>query len=349
MTICKGCGIKLQVADPTKLGYTPKQDGDYCQRCFRLTHYDDLQISMKTGIDPDSVFEKINQRDCLLLWVVDLFDFEASMIEGLHRHLPGKEVIMVATKRDLLPITLGNEKLAKFIFERLKILGINLSGLVVTGKNIEEGSEEVMRAVRRFSKEKEIVVLGKANAGKSTLLNALMKKNQLTSSRYPGTTLDFNSIDIEGYSFVDTPGIEGKKTMLMIVDEKSLKTILPIEPIKPRGFQCQGDQSFALGGLVRIDVVGCQKTSVVFYISNRCNIHRGKVAHADELWKSHYGKMLSPIPMIDEFTRTKIAKPHEKVDVVVDGLGWISICGEAREIEVHYPKGINITFRKAMI
>ncbi len=276
MNKCKGCGVEMHQDDPKKIGYTPKRDSEYCQRCFRLTHYDDLQISMKTGIDPDEVFHKINQTDALILWVVDLFDFEANMIEGLHRHLPGKEILMVATKRDLLPDTLGNEKLASFIFERLKELGIQLSGLVVTGKNIEEGAKEVLFAVEQLSQGRDILVIGKANAGKSTLLNALMNNDQLTSSRYPGTTLDFNPIDIEGYRFIDTPGIEGKKTMVMIVKEKELKNILPFEVIKPRGYQCKGNQSFAIGGLARVDLIGCEKVSAVFYISNRCQLHRGK-------------------------------------------------------------------------
>ena len=45
--ICKGCGIVMQSEDKTKLGYTPKPEADYCQRCFRIRHYDDVVISMK--------------------------------------------------------------------------------------------------------------------------------------------------------------------------------------------------------------------------------------------------------------------------------------------------------------
>ncbi|MEG1463253.1 MAG: ribosome biogenesis GTPase YqeH, partial [Anaerorhabdus sp.] len=61
MTTCKGCGVVLQYDNPKDLGYSPKKDSDYCQRCFRLMHYDDLQYSMKTGINPDTVFEKVRE------------------------------------------------------------------------------------------------------------------------------------------------------------------------------------------------------------------------------------------------------------------------------------------------
>ena len=66
--------------------------------------------------------------DALILWVVDLFDFEASLLEGMNRHLFGKDVIVVGTKRDLLPETVGSEKLAKFVYGRLKELGIHVKG-----------------------------------------------------------------------------------------------------------------------------------------------------------------------------------------------------------------------------
>ena len=50
---CQGCGALLQHDRPREAGYTPKAGSVLCQRCFRLTHYDDLQFSMREGIDPD--------------------------------------------------------------------------------------------------------------------------------------------------------------------------------------------------------------------------------------------------------------------------------------------------------
>ena len=44
---CKGCGVLLQQDDKNAIGYTPKISGDYCQRCFRITHYDDVVMYFK--------------------------------------------------------------------------------------------------------------------------------------------------------------------------------------------------------------------------------------------------------------------------------------------------------------
>ena len=100
---CKGCGARLQSEDRDALGYTPKADAALCQRCFRIRHYDDVMISMQQGIDPSQVLSKIAQQDALILWVVDLFDFEANLLPGIARHLPGKDIVLIGTKRDLLP------------------------------------------------------------------------------------------------------------------------------------------------------------------------------------------------------------------------------------------------------
>ena len=348
---CQGCGALLQHDRPREAGYTPKAGSVLCQRCFRLTHYDDLQFSMREGIDPDRILAQIHAMDALILWVVDLFDFEASLLEGMNRHLFGKDVIVVGTKRDLLPETVGSEKLAKFVYGRLKELGIQVKGLVVTGKNIPGGPEEVLRAIE-WAKGKDVVVMGMANAGKSTLLNALMDKPQLTSSRYPGTTLDFNPLDIHGVTVYDTPGLTPRNSMLLHLDEEDLKTVLPAKAVKPVGFQLRGDQSFAVGGLCRIDLLGCEHVSAVFYCSNLLELHRGRADKADELWQRHYGELLRPIPAgmpYAEWTSTVLTPLGVKEDIVIPGVGWMSLSGTCGQIRVTHPQTLEIKHRKAMI
>ncbi|MCH3961820.1 MAG: ribosome biogenesis GTPase YqeH [Solobacterium sp.] len=349
MTNCKGCGAVLQSTDPSAPGYTPKEGSEYCQRCFRLMHYDDLTVSMRKGIDPDEVMHRIAGMDCLILWVVDLFDFEAGIIPGLNRMLADKDIILACAKRDILPDTLNEEKIARFVFGRLKEQGIKVKSLILTSKLHRMGVDEVKDAVALYAKGRPVVVMGKANSGKSTLLNNLMGTKQLTMSRYPGTTLDFNEIDIDGQKYIDTPGIEISHSLLMDLAEEDLKDVLPASSLKPMVFQLRGNQSFAVGGLVRLDLMNCDRASCVFYISDRLNIHRGKVENAEELWKKHYGELFLPIAQTKEFTHYSVHKDIDKMDIVVDGLGWASISGQISTVTVYVPKGVNVTFRKAML
>lgn len=349
MKTCKGCGAVLQTEDPKAIGYSPKADAEYCKRCFRLIHYDDLTVSMRTGIDPDSVMDRIAAMDCLVLWVVDLADFEGSMIPGLNRKLAGKDIILAAAKRDILPDTLSHDKIARFVFSRLKDQGISIRTLILTSKVERTGVEDIKDAVNMFAKGRPVVVMGRANAGKSTLLNSLAGEAMLTMSRYPGTTIEFNQIDVEGQIYIDTPGIEISGSLLMESNEDDLKTIIPQRTMKPQIYQLKGDQSFAVGGLARLDLAGCDHASCVWYLSDSLKIHRSKVSGADELWHKHYGGMLKPVAKNAKMVKYSQHKTMDKVDVVIDGLGWACVSGQISTITVMVPENVNVTFRKAMI
>ena len=181
------------------------------------------------------------------------------------------------------------------------------------------------------------------------MLNNLLGENTLTMSRYPGTTLDFNELEIDGVPYVDTPGIEISHSILMEVKEDELKEILPARTLKPQVYQLRYDQSFAIGGLVRLDLMKCDHASCVFYMSDSLKIHRGKVSGADALWKKHYGTLFQPVPVTNQFKKYTIRKEMDKMDIVIDGLGWACVHGQMSTITVYVPENVNVTFRKAML
>ena len=54
---------------------------------------------------------------------------------------------MIATKRDLLPASCGEEKIAHFVFGRLKDLGIRIERLILASKEEKMGVEEIKKCV----------------------------------------------------------------------------------------------------------------------------------------------------------------------------------------------------------
>lgn len=358
MKKCKGCGVELQTTDKNRLGYTPKKDSEYCQRCFRLTHYNDVMINMQQGINNAEVLNKINKLDALVLWVVDLFDFEGCMIDGINRHLANKDIILVLTKRDLLPLTTGDQKIIQFATKRLKSYGINVLGGIIVGglnkkvdNNVNDSILLINDVIDQFRNNRDVVVMGVANSGKSTLLNALLNDNKLTVSNHPGTSLDLNPIEMDDYTLYDTPGLVKEKSLLTKVDSNQLSTIIPKKRIKPIQYQLRKNQSIAVGGLARIDLIGCENTSVTCYFSNELNLHRGKSENADDLWENHLNELLVPTTTdkFDNFKKYSTTKKEDKMDVVISGLGWFSISGKVKEIIVYVDEDVDVIFRGALI
>lgn len=348
---CKGCGTLMQFEDPKQLGYSPKLDAEYCQRCFRLTHYGDQSLSRVQGINEARLMKQVSAMDALIVWVADCFDFESSLLNNLNRHFFNQDLLIVATKRDLLPETLAQDKFERFLKSRLKEEGVQYVELVTTGLGKYEQDEKILEAIRTYRKGKDVIIMGKANAGKSTLINSLFQQPVLTVSRYPGTTLELHAMDFEDFRIYDAPGLRNEASLLLEADEKDLKHIVPQKPVRPSVYQIYEPQSFAIGGLCRVDVECDGNASVVFYCSNELNIHRGALPKADELWKNHQGKLLSPTvkTRFEQWKKKSFSMKGKKMDIAIAGLGWICISGNVKKINVWAVKNTQITSRKAMI
>lgn len=348
---CKGCGIELQFSDPHALGYSPKENAEYCQRCFRMTHYDDAGISMRKGIDEGVIMEQASKTPGLIVWVMDCFDLEAGILNGMHRHFIGRDVILAVTKCDLLPKTMNEEKLARFIMGRLKEWDFKPVGLSLIRKGKKEDIQALREMIELFRKDGNVLFMGKANAGKSTLLNGLLENSVLTVTRYPGTTLDFNEIEMNGWTLIDTPGLLNKESLMLGISESDLKTVIPDTRIKPQIYQLWENQSFAIGGVCRIDLWTKKDSSAVFYLSSRLKLHRGKLENADDLWMKHQGELLSPTveEPFSKWHSMTFTRINGKTDLCISGLGWITLSGAIDKAVVTVPSNVQVTRRKAMI
>ena len=77
---CIGCGAVIQTENPDELGYTPKAalekglaSGEvYCQRCFRLRQYNEIQDVSLTDDDFLRLLNELGQKDALIVNVIDI-------------------------------------------------------------------------------------------------------------------------------------------------------------------------------------------------------------------------------------------------------------------------------------
>lgn len=194
MSKCKGCGVKLQYDDPNKIGYTPKEDGKYCQRCFRLTNYHEKSIVAST-ISDTKILSSINAKKIFTFFLVDLLNLNNKVID-LYNKITNNKVLVI-TKVD----TLNNNFEPEFLKRRIKkAYGVN--EVLFFSKVSGYGKNEILNIC---DEKQKVILAGPTSSGKSSLINYLFSEN-LTVSEYQNTTQDFISIKSGNNLVIDAPG-----------------------------------------------------------------------------------------------------------------------------------------------
>ncbi|MWC27553.1 ribosome biogenesis GTPase YqeH [Paenibacillus sp. MMS18-CY102] len=363
---CAGCGVKLQTADKELSGYIPASAIErvpaICQRCFRIKNYNDAST---VTIDQDDFLKLLGgiaSTDSLVVHIVDLFDFEGSVISGLQRFVGNNPVLLVVNKIDLLPKAVNYNRIRNWVQQQAKEQGLKTVDVVLCSAKRNIGFDRVVEAIEHFRGRRDVYVVGATNVGKSTLINRIIQDYsdldaELTTSRYPGTTLDAVHIPLDdGKSIIDTPGIVYSHRMTELVPRSVLQAILPDKPIKPLVYQLNEGQTMFVGALARFDFVSGGRQSFTLYISNGLEVHRTKLERADELYANHKGVLLSP-PSVEEldelpaWTRHSLRIPRGgDYDVFVSGLGWMQVNGTGGAlVDVYAPKGVKVLVRESLI
>ncbi|EOT46969.1 MULTISPECIES: ribosome biogenesis GTPase YqeH [Enterococcus] len=363
---CIGCGVHIQTSEPDQLGYTPKaafergvESGElYCQRCFRLRHYNDIQDVSLTDDDFLRLLNEIGTEDALIVNVVDIFDFNGSLIPGLHRFVGDNPVLLVGNKLDVLPKSLKPSKMIQWMRERAHEEGLRPIDVKLTSAKKASDIESLLETIETYRKGRDVYVVGVTNVGKSTLINQIIRqtagvKEVITTSRFPGTTLDKIEIPLEdGHFLIDTPGIIHRHQMAHYLGKKDLKIIAPQKEIKPKTYQLNAEQTLFLGGLARFDYIQGERSSFTVYTANDLDLHRTKLEKATAFYEKHVGGLLQPprpdeVAEFPELVRFEFSI-KERTDIVFAGLGWITVTNPG-VVAGWAPKGVDVIKRKALI
>lgn len=263
MNKCIGCGSILQDTDKNKDGYVLDINDKLCQRCFRIRYYNEYKNTIRDNNDYLKILGSINNDD-LVVYVTSLLDIRLDYIDSF------KNVIVVLTKRDILPKSVKDEKLIKYIKSRYNPLE------VIVVSSVKNYNIDYLFDTLRQYKKNNIYVVGTTNGGKSTLINKLIKNYSdndvvITSSMYPSTTLDKIEINILGLNIIDTPGLINKGSIVNYIDNNLLKKITIKKEIKPKTYQLNGKGSILIEDLIRLDY-DTKGTSMTIYVNNLVNI-----------------------------------------------------------------------------
>lgn len=363
---CSGCGVQLQTKEIKQLGYIPvealEKQPVICQRCFRIKNYNDASGYVT---DPEQFFTMLGQiayERCLVVNIVDIFDFEGTLIGGLQRFVGNNPVILVINKIDLLPKVSNWNKIVNWAQKQAKEQGLKVAEIILCSVKKQIGFDRVVQAIAEHRAGRDVYVVGATNVGKSTLINRLIRDyshlgSQLTTSQYPGTTLNMIKIPLDdGKNIVDTPGVVYPHRLTELIDKTELKKLVPDKPMKPMVYQLNDQQTLFFGSYARLDFIRGDRQSFTCYVSNLIPIHRTKLEKADELYAEHRGVMLAPpsqeqLEQLPPWTRHSIRIPRDSEwDILISGLGWIKVNGRSgADLMIHAPEGVKVITRSALI
>jgi len=298
MNKCLGCGIEIQNANNEELGYSPKKDAKYCERCFRVKNYSESKL-VELPKDNTMVLNEINKKANFVIFITDVLNITEEVINVFKEINMSK--VLVINKVDTFPKSLRKESIKNHL---VNYYGIK-DRIIFASANKGYGLKEIKNII---SENNYTCLAGFTNSGKSSLINALRKElgdqDTITTSIIPNTTMEFIKIRLGEKTIIDSPGFNYSSSIYNTNNIALIKKTNMKNNINPLTYQIKESDKILIEDFIRIDSIN--KNSFTFYMSNNIKI---KKVYKDCL----------------EDLTTKTYELTENKDLIVKGLGFINI------------------------
>lgn len=335
---CMGCGITLQTHDKDAPGYIRDIAQDFCQSCFRLRHYRDFK-RVRQDVDSAQTTEFIESFNGHIFWVMDIMHLNQSLHSGLIRALTNKNVVLLVNKRDLLPNSVSDHKLKHSIMRQLKEYHVSLQEVLFVSAKRRQSLEGILP----YLMDAPVAFVGLINAGKSSLLNTLLKDDTLSVSPISSTTAGIIKIESDVYEVYDTPGFVKESKLVDKFTEKNIVQLAPQKPIKPTVIQIYEKQAIVLGNLGYIVVDPVDTINFVSYLPIK--IKRVKDSRAEANLKLEHDFMI----INPKYRKRNWPTKENRIDLEIFDIGFVSIQGKLKTLETVFDQDAEIILRKAII
>lgn len=361
---CYGCGAKLQFKNKDKVGYITQNAFEnvvhpLCQRCYDIKYHNRISDVIHESEDYNDLLDTIAKSNCLVVYVIDIFNFNLNIVKNMISKLKNK-IIFVVNKVDVLPLSVKHEKVINWI--KSLVNHKKIIKYIVTSASHNYHLDELFDLIDTYRNGKSVYFLGSTNAGKSSIINSFMKNYEnvtdkfITTSCYANTTLQIVEIPLDKNSYIfDTPGFIEDHNISTEIEPKIMNDISPKKEIKPHVYQITSNQSLYIGGLIRIDVEPKTKGSLIIYGSSKIKIHRSKKEKADSIFNNLINnKQLYPVSDkyldLTHFDIHTLLVQDDKVDLMCAGYCIITLRNfKDTYITVYTPKNVDVDLIESLI
>ena len=182
---CYHCGAVLQSKNKNESGYIEKELLEaenaeqlvlYCRTC-----HDKMSVinAGMLGQDVDDEILKVLDdavaTDALILWVVDLFNFNGTLNPDVVKKVKNNKVTIIGTKRDLFSKKVKDEDLKAYLKERFNEVGIEPYGIFLFGNEDNVVDDEYIKTLNKAREGHDVYLIGTTASGKTSLINRMLK------------------------------------------------------------------------------------------------------------------------------------------------------------------------------
>jgi len=359
---CIGCGATLQTNDNNKPGYVPQNVLDnndisniLCYRCHQIKNHGLMSVNPMPKRAYYEILNKVTKSNSLFIYVIDLFNLNASIDPDLVEMLKNKDSIAVLTKRDIMPKSAKDGSLRKYVIDYFKEVNYKPKDIIFVSSKNKYHIDDLIKMIEKYRKNRNCYTLGNTNVGKSSLINSIIKATQIydkdliTISPIPATTLNLIEVPLfENAKLYDTPGLVREDNILSKASAKDYSTILPKVEIKPMGYQLDSKQSLIIGGFAKVDYLEGEKNKVIAYFANSIEITRNKLEKALEIFPDRLLELykINGIFLKEDY-KNIIFEFDKPTDIYIHGLGFVTF-KLAGKVNVTVPSGVKVEARNAI-
>lgn len=333
---CMGCGATLQVQDEKKVGYALSLDHDYCQACFKLMHYGDVN----EHFHPEDL-PKLSQ-DAVVFMVSSVLHLDMLFTYPVYRYEPNIKYVYLINQIDLLPESTNLDDMLKQMIIRAKLMRVPYHDIIMMSAKNPYDIQNLEVYIQNFS-EKNMYLIGVQNSGKTTIFKGLTKDTHALAFSKAGLTQEALIKSIGKRQIYDMPGLYQKGYVHQFLPYQTYKKLIPLETIKPKIYQLKKDQTIFLEGLIAITVSQPTQT-VVLYVKNMLKVHKTNVLKIESLLNE---KEKNFDIYVDTYEQKSFKIKDAKMQITFADIGFMHILGP-NTIKVTYPKGMHISLSEAL-
>jgi 30S ribosome assembly GTPase len=320
---CKGCGHPLQNSDPKALGYSPKVGSEYCQSCFRYKHYKDVSTIKKEIPKQPSLV-----TSGLVLWCVDSM-YPQESFESIDKSWLQEDFVMILTKFDVYPTHLWHARL-----DQIKALCVRYHlhplYMVPFSKQLPWTKDHILQAMKASART-TFSCIGRVNAGKSSLINALINESSLLTSPYAHTTQAPVTIPFDEFTLIDYPGFDDTPHPFDTLEHHIIESVHVDGLIKPKTYLLKRDCVIQIEDVALIECHLQEASSITLFMSAQSKSHKRNLNRLDS----------NPYPQAKTFKGS--------CDIEITHVCWMHVVGSTCEITVHTHSNLNIKETKDVL